>query len=113
MRFTECTFINHAVRSVIAANESAQEVFDRCTFTFANNALSAGTYQATFEGSRIISCQFQETGLTRTYYVNLDAAVVGTPAAGDPPTRVMGPRVHWQNTTGPTAADIAPGTYTT
>lgn len=113
VRFTECAFTNHAVRSVIAANASAQEIFDRCTFTFANNALSAGTYQATFRGSRLVSCQFEESGLSRTYYINLETAAVGTPAAGDPPTRVMGPRVHWRNPTGPTGADIAPGMYTT
>ncbi len=110
--FTECAFINHGVRSVYIDDTETREVFDRCTFTFANAGLANLSQQTTFRGSRVIACTFQESaGVTasgRTFFIEITNVQVAT---STPPTRVMGPRVRWNSTSGDTG-DIEPGDYT-
>jgi hypothetical protein len=110
--FTECEFINHNVRSVYIDDASTRELFDRCTFTFANPALTNLSQQATLRGCRLTACTFEEsaavTASGRTFYIEVSQVVV---AASVPPTRVIAQRVHWSSTSGATG-DIAPGVYT-
>lgn len=106
-----CTFRTHRGRAVYAAGDGTREIFERCEFIFGDTTLASGSQVATFGGSRITSCTFRGTpevnAGTRNYFIAVSAVVVGTPAAGDPPTHVEAPRLHWGSAGGP-SGDIDP-----
>jgi hypothetical protein len=109
-----CTFHNHAVKAISAADESTREIFDGCTFIADNEALASGGSQALFAGSQLTSVHFSESTAmaqgARTYFIDVANVRVMTPPTGSPSTRVDGPRLHWNTPTGPTST-IAPGLY--
>lgn len=101
--FRNSTFTNHQVRGVYFLDPATEEIVDSCTFHHANAALSSGTFQSQFQGSRVTSTHFMESStLTRPYYISASSVTIGRPASGASQTVVDGPRVHWQSVTGRT-----------
>ncbi len=114
VKFKSCTFRNHAVQAISAGDTTTREYFDNCTFIHDYSTAGSGAAQATFAGSQLTSCLFQETTAissgTKNYFISTSNVRVATPPPGARATRVNGPRVKWDSASGRTG-DVAPGTY--
>lgn len=106
-----CTFRNHAVKAIIASDTTTREIFEGCTFMHDNEALGNGASQSVFAGSQLTGVQFREstaiTAGTRNYFIDVSNVRV---VDSSTPTRVDGPRIHWDTPTGRTGV-IPAGTY--
>jgi hypothetical protein len=115
VRFKGCTFRNHRVQAVNAADTTTREYFDGCVFMHDNEVLGAGAPQSTFAGSQITSTHFMESTAirngTKSYAISVTGVRVGTPAVGAPQTVVDGPRIKWDSSSSGRTGTIPAGTY--
>jgi hypothetical protein len=111
--FSACTFIAHKMRSVQMRDETTREIFNNCTFRHGYSDLADESFQASFGGSRIRSCQFEESAAIasgdKTYYISVTNVVVAPPAPGDSPTHASD-HVRWGSVNGP-SGEVPPKTY--
>lgn len=112
VRFADCTFRAHQVRSVWTNTLTAQKTFLHCTFDHRNTAVADLGLQWHAWGSRIVGCSFTESmgGTANRYYLNLNDIVVDASPDGIP-TTVTGPAVRWGNPTTGLTGTIPVGTY--